>query len=339
MDITTYMNKKIILFFILLIFILAGTDNKLFSQGMGIGPSTFTPNANAILELQGSGKGLLVPSWASTSRPVSPPTGLMYYQTDAPAGYYYYNGSSWVQLTAATVGVGSGGTGLTSGTSGGILGFTASGTLASSALLTANAVVIGGGAGATPSTLALGTANQVLGMNAAGTANVYTTLGGAASITANQTATNATTVLTGASWTMPANTATVGMVIRIRCNYRFVKTAGPPTLTCNLRVGGALAASFVISSVSSATTSGGYIEGNVTLITTGAGGTYMSSMDGSNNHGITNATNWNPQFVNIATSAINTTIANTISLTMNMTTAVAANTLTISQGWVEVVKP
>ncbi|HVT27662.1 MAG TPA: hypothetical protein VHE81_06550 [Lacipirellulaceae bacterium] len=43
-----------------------------------------------------------------------------------------------------------GGTGLTSGTSGGILGFTASGTVASSVALTANALVRGGGAGSTP---------------------------------------------------------------------------------------------------------------------------------------------------------------------------------------------
>lgn len=49
--------------------------------------------------------------------------------------------------------VADGGTGLSSGTSGGILGFTATGTLASSSLLTANAVVIGGGAGATPTTI------------------------------------------------------------------------------------------------------------------------------------------------------------------------------------------
>jgi hypothetical protein len=44
-----------------------------------------------------------------------------------------------------------GGTGIGSGTSGGVLAFTASGTLASSGALAANNVVVGGGAGAAPS--------------------------------------------------------------------------------------------------------------------------------------------------------------------------------------------
>jgi len=52
--------------------------------------------------------------------------------------------------TAAAVTVAQGGTGITSGTSGGILAFTASGTIASSGALTANLPVIGGGAGVAP---------------------------------------------------------------------------------------------------------------------------------------------------------------------------------------------
>ncbi|MDP3665814.1 MAG: hypothetical protein Q8R50_03970, partial [Sediminibacterium sp.] len=81
---------------------------------------------------------------------------------------------SWgkIDLTthvSGTLPVANGGTGLTTGTSGGILGFTAAGTLASSAALTSNALVIGGGAGVTPSTLAIGAADQVLAVNSAGT--------------------------------------------------------------------------------------------------------------------------------------------------------------------------
>jgi hypothetical protein len=65
--------------------------------------------------------------------------------------------------------VANGGTGLTSGTSGGILGFTGSTTLASSVLLTQHAIVVGGGAGATPTPLAsLGTTTTLLHGNASG---------------------------------------------------------------------------------------------------------------------------------------------------------------------------
>jgi len=65
--------------------------------------------------------------------------------------------------------VANGGTALTSGTSGGVLAYTASGTLASSAALTASALVLGGGAGATPTPMgSLGTTTTVLHGNAGG---------------------------------------------------------------------------------------------------------------------------------------------------------------------------
>lgn len=84
------------------------------------------------------------------------------------------NNPAWAQVDVTNgiigaVPVGNGGTNLTSGTDGGILGFTATGTLASSALLDANQLVLGGGAGATPATLgSLGTTTTVLHGNAAG---------------------------------------------------------------------------------------------------------------------------------------------------------------------------
>lgn len=70
---------------------------------------------------------------------------------------------------ASPVTVAMGGTGLSAGTSGGVLAYTASGTLASSGTLTANRLVIGGGAGAVPTVVAsLGTTTTVLHGNAAG---------------------------------------------------------------------------------------------------------------------------------------------------------------------------
>src|SRR3990170_4606395 len=66
-----------------------------------------------------------------------------------------------------------GGTGLASGTSGGILGFTAATTIASSALLAANGVVLGGGVGATPTATVAGTANQVFRVSGGGGAPAF----------------------------------------------------------------------------------------------------------------------------------------------------------------------
>lgn len=58
--------------------------------------------------------------------------------------------------------VGNGGTGLSSGTSGGVPYFSAASTMASSGALTANGVVLGGGAGAAPTSTAAGTTGKVL---------------------------------------------------------------------------------------------------------------------------------------------------------------------------------
>lgn len=99
--------------------------------------------------------------------------------------FVYYNGTDYVKISsissAGVLPVESGGTGLSSGTSGGILAYTASGTLASSAALTANKVVIGGGAGVAPSTTTLlGTAAAVTTgsyIQAVGYADTVTALG------------------------------------------------------------------------------------------------------------------------------------------------------------------
>ena len=68
-----------------------------------------------------------------------------------------------------TLAVARGGTGIASGTSGGIPYFSAGTTITSSGILAANQLVLGGGAGATPATLgSLGTTTTVLHGNAAG---------------------------------------------------------------------------------------------------------------------------------------------------------------------------
>lgn len=121
-------------------------------------------------------------------------------------------------LTTGTLPVASGGTGLTSGTSGGILAYTASGTLASSGALTANKMVIGGGAGVAPSTTtvfgtaaavttgtfaqAVGYADTVVALGNTGTAINLDVTGGnvfTATLTGNATITLRYPVATGSS--------------------------------------------------------------------------------------------------------------------------------------------
>lgn len=126
-----------------------------------------------------------------------------------------------VSLTTAVTGtlpVANGGTNLSSGTSGGVLAYTASGTLASSGALAANNVVVGGGAGAAPFSTnilalaaavtsgnhiqALGYADTVVALGNTGTSkNIDLTSGNVftATLTGNCTFTVRFPVATGAS--------------------------------------------------------------------------------------------------------------------------------------------
>ena len=70
------------------------------------------------------------------------------------------SGTLAITYSGTALPVANGGTGLTSGTSGGVLYYSATGTLASSAALTQYGVVYGGGAGATPVATANGTTGQ-----------------------------------------------------------------------------------------------------------------------------------------------------------------------------------
>lgn len=65
-----------------------------------IGINNENPDASAALDITSTTGGVLVPRMTETQRDAitSAATGLMIYQTDGTAGFYYYNGSSWSEL-------------------------------------------------------------------------------------------------------------------------------------------------------------------------------------------------------------------------------------------------
>lgn len=97
------------------------------------------------------------------------------------AGNVSIEGNVVYRAGGTDVAVADGGTGLSSGTSGGILGYTASGTLASSVALGAGNLVVGGGAGATPTSVTAGATTTILVGGGASTAPVWTTATGTGS--------------------------------------------------------------------------------------------------------------------------------------------------------------
>lgn len=103
--------KKIVL--ILLILVAFQKSNA--QTGIG----TNTPNASAKLDVSATNKGFLPPRVALTgatdaSTIASPATGLLIYNTTAAgtapnnvvAGYYYWNGASWVNFIASNTSTG-----------------------------------------------------------------------------------------------------------------------------------------------------------------------------------------------------------------------------------------
>ena len=144
----------------------------------------------------------------------------------------YANGTDVVQafdyFPSATVGtlsltnaltVPNGGTGITSGTSGGVPYFSASNTIASSGALASNALVIGGGAGAAPTTTTTGTGVVTAVGNAVNTSGGLVTQSGTLTASAillgggSGTAISSTTTGTGVVTALGTNVGSAGAFV------------------------------------------------------------------------------------------------------------------------------
>ena len=75
-----------------------------FAQNIAINNDGFAPDASAMLDVQSTSKGLLLPRMTAAQRSTiaMPATGLLVYQTDGSPGFYYNAGTSatpnWLQL-------------------------------------------------------------------------------------------------------------------------------------------------------------------------------------------------------------------------------------------------
>ena len=68
-------------------------------NNIGIGTA---PNASAKLDVSSTTQGMLVPRMTANQRGLiaTPATGLMVFQTDGTAGFYFYNGTAWTAVGA-----------------------------------------------------------------------------------------------------------------------------------------------------------------------------------------------------------------------------------------------
>ena len=171
--------------------------------------------------------------------------------------------TSLTGLTTALT-VGQGGTGLAAGTSGGVPYFNATSTMASSALLGLNDLMLGGGAGAAPKTIVSAAAGQILtsgGLNTspAWIASLPITNGGtgATSLGAAQSALGIS--LTGATSGSAMKVGTGGVTASKLC----ASESSGGGVACN-----DLTSSFIASSVSDETGSGVLVFGTAPTFTT-----------------------------------------------------------------------
>ena len=81
-------------------------SSNIYNNGAGIGIGTVSPNASAVLEVNSTTKGFLLPTMTQTQRNAisTPATGLLIYQSDNTPGFYYYNGSAWTAISGAAGG-------------------------------------------------------------------------------------------------------------------------------------------------------------------------------------------------------------------------------------------
>ena len=90
---------------------LLGSSHFAKAQGMAVNNTGAAANSSAMLDVSSTNQGMLAPRMTSAQRTAisSPATGLLVYQTDGTAGFYYFNGSAWTLFSATGSGATPGG--------------------------------------------------------------------------------------------------------------------------------------------------------------------------------------------------------------------------------------
>ncbi len=80
----------------------------IMAQGVAINSDGSSADDSAMLDVKSSDMGLLIPRMTEAERDNidTPATGLMIFQTDQTAGFYYYDGTAWKAVGASATGGG-----------------------------------------------------------------------------------------------------------------------------------------------------------------------------------------------------------------------------------------
>jgi len=82
----------------------ATAQTNIFPSTGSAGIGTVVPNASSALEIKSTTQGLLIPRMSKAKRDaiVSPVNGLLIYQTNSTAGFYYYDDTQWLPVSPAS---------------------------------------------------------------------------------------------------------------------------------------------------------------------------------------------------------------------------------------------
>lgn len=93
------MKKNYIIKLTVLVLLVSAIGANAQTENVGIG--TTAPDESAVLDIQSSSKGLLIPRMFLSERNqiVNPAKGLLIYQTNENQGFYFFNGKDWAELS------------------------------------------------------------------------------------------------------------------------------------------------------------------------------------------------------------------------------------------------